>query len=102
MGAENRCRAGMWGLAPASGRPRRRALTGAGGGGRGGWGGGGGWVAGGEKKKPRGGMPGGRGKAVRPHHLSFISLYCTCLRALGSKRVMAIFSGMVFLFLVVV
>jgi hypothetical protein len=35
-------------------------------------------------------------------YFSLISLYSTCLRALGSYFMIAIFSGMVFLFLVVV
>ena len=39
---------------------------------------------------------------IRAAHLSLISLYSTCLRALGSYFMMLIFSGMVFLFLVVV
>ena len=35
-------------------------------------------------------------------YFSLISLYSTCLRALGSNLVINIFSGIVFLFLVVV
>ena len=35
-------------------------------------------------------------------YLSLISLYSTCLRALGSNFMIDIFSGMVFLFLLVV
>ena len=35
-------------------------------------------------------------------YLSLTSLYSTCLRALGSNFMIAIFSGMVFLFLLVV
>ena len=39
---------------------------------------------------------------LRPNHFSLISLYSTCLRALGSNFMIDIFSGMVFLFLLVV
>ena len=35
-------------------------------------------------------------------YFSLVSLYSTCLRALGSNFMIDIFSGMVFLFLVVV
>eukprot|EP01031_Cornospumella_fuschlensis_P022909 gene22910-27890_t len=36
---------------------------------------------------------------LRPNHFSLISLYSTCLRALGSNFMIDIFSGIVFLFL---
>ena len=36
------------------------------------------------------------------NYFSLVSLYSTCLRALGSNFMIAIFSGMVFLFLLVV
>ncbi len=39
---------------------------------------------------------------LRPNHFSLISLYSTCLRAFGSNFMIDIFSGMVFLFLLVV
>jgi hypothetical protein len=38
----------------------------------------------------------------KPSYLIFASLYITCLRALGSNFLISIFSGMVFLFFVVV
>ena len=53
----------------------------------------------GKKKPARGGFLMGR---LRPNHFSLISLYSTCLRALGSNFMIDIFSGMVFLFLLVV
>jgi hypothetical protein len=39
---------------------------------------------------------------LRGNYLSFVSLYSTCLRALGSNFMIDIFSGIVFLFLLVV
>ena len=39
---------------------------------------------------------------VRPNYFSLVSLYSTCLRALGSNFMIDIFSGIVFLFLLVV
>jgi len=41
-------------------------------------------------------------KEIRQNHFSLISLYSTCLRALGSNFMIDIFSGIVFLFLLVV
>jgi hypothetical protein len=40
--------------------------------------------------------------ALPPNYFSFVSLYSTCLRALGSNFMIDIFSGIVFLFLLVV
>jgi protein-S-isoprenylcysteine O-methyltransferase Ste14 len=47
-------------------------------------------------------LPGGFFAKNGPNYFSFISLYSTCLRALGSNFMISIFSGMVFLFFVVV
>jgi len=41
-------------------------------------------------------------KEIKPNYFSLISLYSTCLRALGSNFMIDIFSGIVFLFLLVV
>ncbi len=48
-------------------------------------------------------LPGFFVRSVHPlNHFSLVSLYSTCLRALGSNFMIDIFSGMVFLFLLVV
>jgi hypothetical protein len=39
---------------------------------------------------------------AQAHHFNFVSLYSTCLRAFGSNFMIDIFSGIVFLFLLVV
>ena len=41
-------------------------------------------------------------KGLRRNYFSLISLYSTCLRAFGSNFMIDIFSGIVFLFLLVV
>src|SRR3990167_7908092 len=62
-----------------------------------------GWVIGTSRRKKTAGLaPGGFGKEPGLNYFSFISLYSTCLRALGSNFMISIFSGIVFLFLVVV
>lgn len=53
-------------------------------------------------KKPPGLRRAVFGKEPGLNYFSFISLYSTCLRALGSNFMISIFSGIVFLFLVVV
>jgi hypothetical protein len=56
----------------------------------------------GHEKSRRALLPGGFCRSARLNYFSFISLYSTCLRALGSNFMISIFSGMVFLFFVVV
>jgi hypothetical protein len=55
-------------------------------------------------KKPRRASPAGFLVWGQPalNYFSLISLYSTCLRALGSNFMIDIFSGIVFLFLLVV
>jgi hypothetical protein len=58
------------------------------------------------QQKTRRGFPGraveGPHRLGVPGYLIFASLYITCFRALGSNFLISIFSGMVFLFFVVV
>src|SRR5437764_5544286 len=51
------------------------------------------------KKKPR---SSGLFSGNEPDYFSFVSLYSSCLRAFGSNFMIDIFSGIVFLFLLVV